>query len=72
MDIILKEVEINTGYITFICPVCGADVHVDEDDTMDIYWMIRQAYHMDTDRRFRDGSCKVCGRKEGLRWQTPY
>lgn len=39
-----------------------------EDDTMDIYWMIRQAYHYmgteQTDRRFRDGSCKVCGCKE--------
>jgi predicted RNA-binding Zn-ribbon protein involved in translation (DUF1610 family) len=25
MDIILKNVETNSGYITFTCPVCGAD-----------------------------------------------
>lgn len=67
MDVTLKEVEVNTGYITFVCPVCGADVHVDEDATMDIYWMMRSVVHIGADQkdyRFRDGRCKVCGCKE--------
>lgn len=35
MDIILKNVETNSGYITFTCPVCGADAHVSDSDARD-------------------------------------
>ena len=66
MNITLKDVEVNTGYITFECPVCGADAHVGAAEANEVYWMIRSAsvYREDSNNsRFRDGRCKVCGSK---------
>ena len=68
MDIILKDVEVNTGYITFTCPVCGADAHVGAADASEVYWMIRSSsiQRDDYNPRFRDGRCKVCGCKQEI------
>lgn len=68
MDITLKEVETNTGYITFVCPVCGADVHVHEDDEDSLYWtLLSMRLHCDPTYRgsslLPSGECAVCGCK---------
>ena len=63
MDIILKDVEVNLGYITFTCPKCGADAHVHGEDGHELYWIVRsmEGYADDDVCRFKDGRCKVCG-----------
>ena len=66
MDILLKDVEVNSGYITLTCPMCGADVHVHSDDAEELYWLVRSfdVYSKSKSPRFIDGRCKTCGCKE--------
>ena len=67
MNITLKEVEINTEYITFVCPVCGADVHIHQYEGSDeIYWMIKAIvmYQNGEISKMLSGKCRVCGCKE--------
>jgi hypothetical protein len=69
MDVTLKNVEANDGYIVFTCPKCGADAHVQGEDGHELYWMVRsmEVYVDDVVCQFRDGKCKVCGCKREVK-----